>query len=1048
MPIAVVDSSLVSGCTEKSHRSPVRLVLRVWLIAWFVLVVHSQRQTLDAQEPASGGATQSTSQSDDQFADQLRDTEPGDPAQRLSGEAGAAAIEVEPGFEVKLFAAEPELRQPIAMAADRHGNLWVVENYTYAEASVNFDREMFDRVLVLRDTDRDGHHDERVVFWDQGKQVTSVEIGRGGVWLLAAPQLLFIPDANEDLVPDGEPVVLLDGWDNGSVRHNIVNGLRWGPDGWLYGRHGILATSLVGIPGTPVESRVPINCGIWRYQPETRRFEVVSRGTTNPWGMDWTADGELLFINTVIGHLWHALPNSHLERMYGNDFDPHLYSLMPQIADHIHWSENEKWNDIRNGISNDTDAAGGGHAHSGFLIYQESQFPREYHNNLLAINLHGQRINRDYLEEKGIGYNATHGPDTFHSRDPWFRGVELIAGPDGQVWIADWSDTGECHENDGVSRSSGRIYEWRYASGGSTERPQWPDDLKGLVDLVVHGQSFWSRQALQTLATRADQVSEEERAEGLAHALSQLEQLQAAENATVSPSVLRARALWAANACGPVPAEALVTLLAHTDPVVRRWSVRLLSDSAIDDAAVASSLIECAKRESNGLVVAHLASALPRLSHENRLELATVLASGELIEQDLRLAQLIWYGINDSVVEYRSQALELVRQTPSIELKQWIFRRMASEFSQQPELASELLQAIAPTSEEASALVFGMRDGTQGLAHMDAPEGWAEWEDSYQAPDKNAYLALTQLAALFGDGWSANTLQQIAESGQFDLSVRVQALESLGRTRTDAAIDFLIARVTDRDTGAAAVAALRHSDRDDVAQAIVERWDQMRPEARVAALGTLTSRAKFASVLLDAVEQQKIDATAVGPYEWRQIAAFESSELESRVGRLWPEAKLVFDDRSARDRLHARLTETLIESGDFARGKELFTRVCGNCHRLLGEGGRIGPDLTGSQRSNLNYLIDNIATPSAEVATSFRTSVLELNDGQVIVGVIVKQLPDRVEVQTKDALQTIDVRDIEIMQESGRSLMPDGLADALTDQELADLFKYLQEAGR
>lgn len=1043
MPRLVVQrlSRIVSRCFSRQTSAYTR-PLGLSALAASALFLSGATCTLAAQD-----ASNRTAESDDQFADQLRDTEPGDPAQRLSGVQAAASISVDDGFAVSLFASEPELRQPIAMAGDRHGNLWVVENYTYAEASVNFDRELFDRILVLNDRDRDGRADERTVFWDEGKQVTSVEVGRGGVWILAAPQLLFIPDANEDLVPDGEPVVLLDGWDTGSVRHNIVNGLRWGPDGWLYGRHGILATSLVGVPGTPVESRTPINCGIWRYHPETRRFEVVSRGTTNPWGMDWTSDGELLFINTVIGHLWHALPNSHLERMYGNDFDPHLYSLMPQVADHIHWSVNEKWNDIRNGISGDTDAAGGGHAHSGFLIYQEGVFPSEYHNNLLAINLHGQRINRDFLEEKGISYNATHGPDTFQSKDPWFRGVELIAGPDGQVWIADWSDTGECHENDGVSRSSGRIYQWMSQSN-SVERPQWPSDIEGLIRLAIDGRSYWSRQALQALAHEADLLSTEQRAQAMAYALKQVDTTQSADESVISTSVYRARALWAANACGPIPNEALVKLLGHSDPVVRRWSVRLLSDNNIDDPAVIAAFKSVAEHETNGLVLAHLASALVRLPHGPRLELATILARNELVVSDHRFAQLVWYGINHSVVDELSLALELVKQTPSAELKHWVFRRLASEFSQQPELATRLLEAVPATSPDASSLVLGMRDGTQGLARMQAPEGWTNWEAAYESPDKVTYLALTQLRALFGDGWSVDTLKQLATSGEVDLSVRSQALESLGQARSDAAVDFLIGRIVDRDSGAAAVGALRHSDRDDVPQAIIDRWEQMRPEARVVALGTLTSRAKSAAVLLDAVEQGKIDASAVGPYEWRQIAAFQSADLEARVAQLWPQAKLVFDDRLAKERLHGRLTEQLIGTGDFARGKEIFTRVCGNCHRLVGEGGRIGPDLTGSQRANLNYLIDNIATPSAEVATSFRTSIIELNDGQVIVGVIVKQLPDRIEVQTKDALQTIDVRNIEIMQESGRSLMPDALADALNDQELADLFKYLQEAGR
>jgi len=168
----------------------------------------------------------------------------------LTPEEALKALQLPPGFKATLFAAEPAVQQPIAMAWDERGRLWVAECYTYAESAKGFDKEQKDRIIILEDTDGDGKHDKRTVFWDKGDKLTSIEIGFGGVWALCAPNLLFIPDKNRDDVPDGPPVVKLDGWDGDSVRHNIVNGLKWGPDGWLYGRHGILATSPVGKPGS------------------------------------------------------------------------------------------------------------------------------------------------------------------------------------------------------------------------------------------------------------------------------------------------------------------------------------------------------------------------------------------------------------------------------------------------------------------------------------------------------------------------------------------------------------------------------------------------------------------------------------------------------------------------------------------------------------------------------------------------------------------------------------------------------------------------------
>ncbi len=359
-----------------------------------------------------------------------------------------------PGFKVDLFAAEPDVQQPIGISFDTRGRLWVAENYTYAEASINADRTLNDRIVVLEDTDHDGKSDKRKVFWDQGKCITSVETGFGGVWVLDLPRLLFIPDRDRDDVPDGPPEVVLDGFENGSLRHNFANGLRWGPDGWLYGRHGILATSRIGAPTATPAERVAMNVGIWRYHPTRKTVEAYAHGTTNPWGMDWDEHGEMFVINTVIGHLWHAVPGIHWQRMFGEDLRQNLYELVPQTADHFHWDTTEAWHDIRKiGVSPTTDAAGGGHAHCGFMIYQGTSWPEEYRNSAFTVNLHGHRLNRDTIERHGATYVAHHAPDFMKIADPWFRGTELLQHPDGSVYIADWTDVGECHENDGVHRT-------------------------------------------------------------------------------------------------------------------------------------------------------------------------------------------------------------------------------------------------------------------------------------------------------------------------------------------------------------------------------------------------------------------------------------------------------------------------------------------------------------------------------------------------------------------------------------------------------------------
>src|SRR5688500_1676835 len=168
------------------------------------------------------------------------------------------SIKLPQGFNVTLFAGEPNVVQPIAMTTDTRGRLWVVECVSYPDWSTN--RTGSDRVIILEDTNQDGAFDKKTIFWDQGRNLTGIALGFDGVWLCSLPELIFVPDRNGDDKPVREPDVLLDGWDLG-IQHNVFNSLTWGPDGWLYGCHGILKTSYVGKPGTPQNERVPINCG-------------------------------------------------------------------------------------------------------------------------------------------------------------------------------------------------------------------------------------------------------------------------------------------------------------------------------------------------------------------------------------------------------------------------------------------------------------------------------------------------------------------------------------------------------------------------------------------------------------------------------------------------------------------------------------------------------------------------------------------------------------------------------------------------------------------
>ena len=585
----------------------------------------------------------------------------------LTPQAALLRMKAPEGFRVTLFAGEPNVMQPIAFTFDDRGRLWVAECYSYA----NWQDEPRDRILILEDIDGDGQFDIRKIFADKLRNLSGLQWGFGGVWACCAPELLFLPDADGDDVPDGNPIVKLDGWTL-QARHNIYNGLEWGPDGWLYGCHGILADSVVGKPGTPEAERMRINCGVWRYHPTQETIEAVAYGTTNPWGIDFDAYGQGFFINCVIGHLWHLIPGAHYQRMYGRDFNPHLYGLIGATSDHLHWGGGA-WTDSRGGKGVHSEA-GGGHAHSGVMIYQGNNWPAEYRGSVYTNNIHGNRVNRDRLVRRGSGYVGQHAPDFLFANDEWFRGVALKTGPDGGVYIADWTDLGECHDNDGVHRQSGRIYKVVYKK---------PSNVAGLnlakasdeelVEFQLHENAWQARQAKRLLQERAAA------GKNLSSAHAKLSQILAEQNDVTR----RLRALWTLHVTDGLTAETLETLLDDREEHLRTWSVRLHCESSTPAAggvppAVLSKFAQMARDDKSPLVRLYLASGLQRLPLEQRWEIAAGLASHGEDADDANLPLMTWYGVEPAVGAEPARALKLLESAKIPTLRQYIAKRLAA----------------------------------------------------------------------------------------------------------------------------------------------------------------------------------------------------------------------------------------------------------------------------------------------------------------------------------------------------------------------------------
>ena len=788
-----------------------------------------------------------------------------------------ASIKTPPGFRVSLFASEPEVQQPIAMATDARGRLWVAENYTYGEAKVGFDLTQRDRILILEDTDHDGRADQRTVFHDQAQRLTSLEVGFGGVYALCAPQLLFFPDKNGDDIPDGKPTILLDGFDSGPVRHNIVNGLRWGPDGWLYGRHGIQATSRVGAPGTPDARRIALNCAIWRFHPVKKIFEVVASGTTNPWGMDWDEHGEAFFTNTVTGHLWHLIPGAHYQRMYGEDLTPRTYRLIEQHADHLHWDASGKWQQSR-GAKNGADALGGGHSHEGCLIYQGGAWPEEYHGKLFTINFYGRRINMETLVRHGSGYVAKHGADLLTVGDPWFRGVDLLAAPDGGVFMSDWSDTGECHENEGVHRTSGRIY--KISAGKPIEvSPDFAKlDSDSLIGFQLSTNEWVVRQSRRILQERA-----------AAGGKLKAEQSRLLRMFPLEPEITRQlRILWALHAIGGASDAFLRKALAHPDEHLRVWAIRLLTEDSRALKSVPADFLRLAEKDPSPAVRLALASALQRFPVAARADLARPLLQHAEDAADHNLPLMLWYGLIPLGDSDLGQLAALGSKAKIPLTVRCIARRLAESIDQEP-LALDLLLggALNNSAEIQSAIVEGLSDGFKKTTSAPMPIAWEQFTAKLaDHPDPKLPERLAALDKLFLAGQQAAETRRIVLDPKMLPDERRAALEQLMDTQSPALRAICTQLFADRLMRFPAALVLTSlDDPRDTAALLAQVQAHTDPE-RGLLLSALASRRQHAAALLENVSSKKLPRSFLTPPVVEKIRGLGDEALTQKLDAL------------------------------------------------------------------------------------------------------------------------------------------------------------------
>jgi putative membrane-bound dehydrogenase-like protein len=544
----------------------------------------------------------------------------------LSGKAAAKAMTLPPDFKITLAAAEPDVVRPISFTIDPRGRLWVVEGHTYPVPAKEGKGK--DRILIFEDTDGDGTLDNRKIFAEGLNLVSGIEVGMGGVWLCAAPYLLYIPLDVANDKPAGPPQKLLDGWGLDDT-HEVLNNLRWGPDGWLYGLQGVFTHSNIGKPGDTDGQRTGMNAGVWRYHPTKHVFEVFAEGTSNPWGIDFNDYGHAFITVCVIPHMFNIVQGGRFERQAGEHFNVFTYDDIKTIGDHVHWlgDRGPHAGNFRSA------AAGGGHAHAGAMIYLGGDsWPKAYRNTIFMNNINGARLNNDQLTRSGSGYGASHNKDFLVMNDSWSQWLNMKYGPSGSVFAIDWYDKNQCHSPnpDVHDKTLGRIFKISHKNDVWVRVDLTKASDLDLVNYQLHANEWYVRQARTILQERGPNP--------IVHrALKEI--------LYNNPDVTRKlRALWALHVTGGLNETDLNDLMGNEDEYIRSWAVQLLAEDKNVSKTSLQRFVAMASQDRSALVRLYLAAAMQRLAPAQRWEVLHALVQHPEDFQDHNIPLMLWYA--------------------------------------------------------------------------------------------------------------------------------------------------------------------------------------------------------------------------------------------------------------------------------------------------------------------------------------------------------------------------------------------------------------------
>jgi putative heme-binding domain-containing protein len=1001
----------------------------------------AERQT-QRQRPATAVYTES------QFRPATTPMQPAAALERgrfVAPDAAHAALQAETDLVVDSLLHEPVIAQPTHVSYDARGRAWISQyrQYPYPAGLRMISRDKYyrskydkappapphhdrgaDIISVHEDTDGDGRYDHHRNILTGLNMANAAVSGYGGFWVMHTPYLLFYPDADGDDVPDRDPEVRLAGFGLEDT-HSVANGLAWGPDGWLYGAQGSTTTCRVVRPGIdPPDFPGHYNegCMVWRYHPEKKIYEIFADGSGNTFGLSFDAEGRL-----YSGHNggdtrgWHHIQDGlYLKQgkdpgKFGPAPNPFAFGELPMMKS----------------------------AHpvprfSHMLCVAEgTALPGRWRGTFLAIDPLHHHVVAAERRRHGSTFSTADLGFPLRTDDDTFRPVFIANAPDGSIQIADFREEYIAHGQNYQSQidpATGRLYRLR-----GRDQPLETDlNLAGktndaLLERLAHP-NVWHRQtAVRLLVER--------------RALDTLPALRAKlEAAALHPAL---ESLWVLHGLGRLDESLARSSLEHPEPMVRAWTIRLLGDTRALPAAVAARVTTMARTERDAEVRSQIVSTARRLPAAQALPLAAAVARRAEDIDDPFIPLMTWFVIESHAGTDREAVLALFHDRtlwsePVVRthLVPRLMRRFAEAGSRQDLLVCARLLSLAPSPDDQRALMTGFEQAFAGRALPLLPD---ELADALSAGG----LASPALRLRQGEAAAVTDALALLANPEASPQARLETARTFGETRhPDGLAPLLRLSLSDpsNELRQTALGALSGHHDPAIATALLAAWKELPPEIHPSALHLLVSRPAWALALLDAVAAGTVDRTSLAPDLVDRLRAHADAAVTTRLETVNADAPppAAHDPRAKIDAVRRTLAEA---PGDPYRGEPLYLNRCAACHVLFFKGGAIGPNLTSYQRDDLGTMLISIIDPNAEIREGYENHLVTTTDGRALSGFLADSDTHGIVLRGFDGTDLALARtDIAEMKPAGRSLMPEGLLNGLSDQDLRDLFAYLRQS--